>query len=145
MRDAVLTLLNTDAVLTSGPFQLGPGTIHTTFAMDGSRIPGNVSPKGFFIILNWEETVTDGPARKTVLSVWVHKTRESGVNYIPIMTIINRIIFLMESTFHRSGADGGKMSMAFEKGIGSDQTDSAYDTITKYVVFDVLSGEGTTG
>lgn len=145
MRDAVLTLLNTDSFLMSTPYQLGPDSIHTANAMDGSRVSPNISPKGFFVILRWEETVTDGPARKTVLSIWVHKKRESGVNYLPIMKIIDRIIFLMESTFHRAGADGGKMTMAFEKGIGSDQTDSSYDTITKYVVFDVLSGEATTG
>lgn len=140
MRDAVLSLLATDAVLNAAPYELTVDNIHTAYGMDGSRITPNMSPKGYFVILRWEET-TPGPGLRTVLSIWMHKDKNLGENFVPLHNGLLRIRQVMTSTYHRAGADGGKMSMANFTGMGSDQVDTSYNTITKYAAFIVLSGQ----
>lgn len=144
MRDAVWTLLGTDPVLNADPYRILQENVHTTFGMDGSRVQPNIGATGYFIVLRWEEEVNSVGLR-TVLSVWVHRARAKGSDFVEIRKILDRINFLMTNTFHRVGADGGKMTMAHPQGRGADQVDQGYDTIAKYAVFDVLSGETLNG
>lgn len=142
MRDAVWTLIGEDMILSS-QFGISTDVVFPTYALDGSRTPPK-NADGYFIILRWEEEAVSGPGVRTVLSVWVHRSRSAGSDFTPIRNILKRIIRIMVDTVHRSGADG-VMTQAFFKGMGGDQVDQGYDTITKYAVFDVLGGENLTG
>lgn len=144
MRDAILTLLAGDAVLQADPYQLTIENIHTSYGLAGSRITPNISDTGYFIILRWEEMIP-GPGMQRVLSVWMHKDMSRGVDFIPLTRGLIRIRDIMTSTFHRAGGDGEKMSMATFTGIGADQVDESYGTITQYAAFRVLGGLVTQG
>lgn len=144
MRDAVLTLLAEDGVLQAAPYNLELENIHTSYGLAGSRITPNISSTGYFIILRWEEMIP-GPGMQRVLSIWLHKDMSKGVDFIPITRALIRIRDIMTSTFHRPGGDGEKMSMASFTGIGADQVDESYGTITQYAAFRVLGGLASQG
>jgi hypothetical protein len=139
VRDAVLTLLAGDSILQASPYELTVDNIHTGYGLAGSRITPNISDTGYFIILRWEEMIP-GPGMRRVLSVWMHKDMSKGVDFVPITRALLRIRDLMTSTFHRNGGDGEKMTMAEFTGIGADQVDESYGTITQYAAFRVLGG-----
>lgn len=131
-RDAVWTLLGTDSIL-NATYGITQELVFPTFGMDGSR---DIDPSKYFIILRWEELI-DSIGEVEVLTIWVHRSRQVGRDYVPIKNILNHIKILMESTVSRAGNDGKTMSQARFKGMGGDLVDEGYDTITKYAVFDV--------
>lgn len=141
MNDAVFQLIATDSVLNS-TFNITIDDVYPMFAMDGSRAtPRN--PDGYFIIIR-TEAAPPGVALKTTVSIWVHRARAKGTTYNGINAILDRIIEIMLGATHVVGTDGSKLSQADFAGLGGEQKDEGYDTLTRYAAFNCLSGKALT-
>lgn len=131
-RAAVFSLLTTDHDLRE--FGLTEDTVFSNHAIDGS-------PRfSYFAILKWSNTITGvGGARVRNLEVVLHRAKDIGTDFGDIDNMIERIISVLTEATHVVGDDGWSLTMCRFIGIGSDLTDSGYNTITRGVSFDTLS------
>lgn len=142
MNDAFFRLIALDPVLASS-FNITIDDVYPTFAMDGSRAtPRN--PDGYFIIIRTEAS-PPGVALKTTVSVWVHRARAKGTTYNGINAILDRIQEIMKNAVHVVGSDGSRITQVDFAGLGGEQKDEGYDTLTRYVAFNCLSGKALIG
>lgn len=143
MRDAVFRLIADDPVLNAEPYLVDEDVVFPTFGMDGSRTVAAPKDK-MFVIIRWE-TTPPGLAAVTTFSVWVHQPAEWGNSFNKINAALEHIRKVLQAAIHVQGADGKKLTQAFFQGYGGDQSDSGYNTITRYAAFTGLSGESFTG
>jgi hypothetical protein len=126
-------------VLNAAPWNLNEDNVASMFALDGSRTPPK-NPDGYFIIIR-TEAAPPGVGLKTTVSVWVHRSRSKGTTYNGINAILDRIMEIMKTATHVVGTDGSKLTQTDFAGLGGEQHDPGYDTLTRYVAFNCLSGK----
>lgn len=143
MNDALWRLIAHDPVLAAAPWNFTEDSVAPSFALDGSRTPPK-NPDGYFIIIR-TEAAPPGLALKTTVSIWVHRSRSKGTTYNGINAILDRIITIMKNATHVVGSDGSKLTMADFAGLGGEQHDAGYDTLTRYAAFNCLSGKALIG
>lgn len=140
MNDAFWGLIAHDSVLTAAPWNFTEDSVASSFDLDGSRTPPK-NPDGYFIIIRTEAS-PPGVALKTTVSVWVHRSRSKGSTYNGINAILDRVMEIMKNAVHVVGVDGSKLTQADFAGLGGEQHDQGYDTLTRYAAFNCLSGKG---
>ncbi len=126
-------------MLTAAPWNFTEDSVASAFDLDGSRTPPK-SPDGYFIIIRTEAAPPD-VALKTTVSIWVHRSRSKGSTYNGINAILDRVMQIMKDAVHVSGIDGSKLTQADFAGLGGEQHDQGYDTLTRYAAFNCLSGK----
>lgn len=139
MNDAFWGLIAHDPILTASPWSFTEESVCSSFDLDGSRTPPK-NPDGYFIIIRTEAS-PPGVALKTTVSVWVHRSRSKGSTYNGINAILDRVMEIMKAATHVVGTDGSKLTQADFAGLGGEQHDQGYDTLTRYVAFNCLSGK----
>lgn len=139
MNDAFWGLIANDPVLTAAPWNFTPDNVASSFALDGSRTPPK-NPDGYFIVIR-TEAAPPGVALKTSVSVWVHRSRSKGSTYNGINAILDRVMEIMKAATHVVGTDGSKLTTVDFAGLGGEQHDAGYDTLTRYAAFNCLSGK----
>lgn len=131
-RAAVFTLLTTDSILNG----LGIDDNHCWPA----QALDNPIRTGPFLVLRWEETSVEFGTfgQREVLTVWAHCPKEMSNDFVPLIAILKRVVFLLLSAEHLPGADGIVTKVDYN-GMSPDLRDEGFSTITKNAAFQVLS------
>jgi hypothetical protein len=131
-RFAVFTLLTTDPELND----MGIDADHCwpAHALD------NPPRTGPFLVLRWEETTTEFNTfgAREVLTVWAHCPKEISNDFVPLLMMLKRVMFLLLSAEHVVGEDGVLTKVDYQ-GMSPDLRDEGFSTITKNAAFRVLS------